>query len=123
VAELKRHAIDPVQGEELKSRQAVLTGSYARSLETDEGFAGNLSSLAAYNLPLDRLNAFIPKINAVRTEDVTAFVTKYLSAIPSLIVVGKAPAFIEPLKKDFPEVKMIAQSDLDLNRPDLVKQK
>ena len=123
MAELKRLATDPVHGEELKSRQAVLTGGYARGLETDEGFAGNLASLAAYNLPLDRLNAFIPKINAVKTEDVTAFVTKYLSAIPSLIIVGKAPAFIDPLKKDFPNVRVIAQSDLDLNRPDLVKQK
>jgi zinc protease len=123
MAELKRLATDPVQGEELRSRQAVLTGGYARGLETDEGFAGNLASLATYGLPLDRLNAFIPKINAVRTEDVTAFVTKYLSSAPSLIIVGKAPAFIDPLKKDFPDVKVIPQSDLDLNRSDLVKQK
>jgi len=123
MAELKRLATDPVQGEELKSRQAVLTGSYARGLETDEGFAGNLASLAAYNLPLDRLNAFIPKINAVKTEDVTAFVTKYLSSTPSLIIVGKAPVFIDPLKKDFPDVKVIPQSNLDLNRPGLVKEK
>jgi hypothetical protein len=69
------------------------------------------------------LNAFSPKINAVRTEGVTAFVTKYLSSAPSLIIVGKAPAFIDPLKKDFPDVKVIPQSDLDLNRSDLVKQK
>ena len=123
MTELKRLATDPVQGEELKSRQAVLTGGYARGLETDEGFAGNLASLAAYNLPLDRLNAFIPKINAVKTEDVTAFVTKYLSSTPSLIIVGKAPAFIDPLKKDFPDVKVILQSNLDLNRPGLVKEK
>ena len=26
---------------------------------------------------------------------------------PSLIIVGKAPAFLEPLKKDFPDVKVI----------------
>ena len=123
MAELKRLATDPVQGEELKSRQAVLTGEYARGLETDEGFAGNLASLAAYNLPLDRLNAFIPKINAVTTQDITAFVTKYLSSTPSLLIVGKAPAFIDPLKKDFPDAKVIPQTDLDLNRPDLVKQR
>ncbi|MEO6872183.1 MAG: pitrilysin family protein, partial [Chthoniobacterales bacterium] len=33
--ELKKLVTDPVQGEELKSRQAVLTGGYARSLETN----------------------------------------------------------------------------------------
>jgi len=92
-------------------------------LTTVEGFAGTLASLAAYNLPIDRLNAFIPKINAVKTEDVTAFVKKYLSSTPSLIIVGKVPAFIDPLKKDFPDVKVIPQSNLDLNRPDLVKQR
>ena len=56
VGELKRLGTDPVQGEELKSRQAVLTGGYARSLETNEGFADDLASLATCNLPLDRLN-------------------------------------------------------------------
>jgi len=123
MVELKRLATDPVQGEELKSRQAVLTGGYARSLETNEGFADNLASLATYNLPLDRLNQFIPKINAVTTKDVTNFANKYLATLPSLIVVGKAPAFLEFLKKDFPDVKVIPQVDLDLNRADLAKQK
>jgi zinc protease len=123
VGELKRLGTDPVQGEELKSRQAVLTGGYARSLETNEGFADDLASLATYNLPLDRLNQFIPKINAVTTKDVTGFVNKYLATSPSLIVVGKAPAFLEPLKKDFPDVKVIPQVDLDLNRADLAKPK
>jgi hypothetical protein len=56
VGGLKRLGTDPVQGEELKSRQAVLTGGYARSLETNEGFADDLASLATCNLPLDRLN-------------------------------------------------------------------
>ena len=121
--ELARMATEPVAGEELKSRQAILTGSYARGLETDEGFAGNLASLATFNLPLDRLNAFIPKINAVTTQDVAAFVTKYLAPKPSLIVVGKTPAFLDPLKKDFPNLRVIGQSDLDLNRPELIKQK
>ena len=92
-------------------------------METNEGFADNLASLATYNLPLDRLNQFIPKINAVTTKDVTNFANKYLATLPSLIVVGKAPAFLEFLKKDFPDVKVIPQVDLDLNRADLAKQK
>ncbi|HJT80703.1 MAG TPA: hypothetical protein VJ719_05850, partial [Chthoniobacterales bacterium] len=96
------------------------TGSYARSLETNEGFADKLATLAAYNLPLERLNQFIPKVNAVTTDDVTAFAKKYLGT-PSLIVAGKAPVFLDALKKDFGDVKVIPQSDLDLNSPELVK--
>jgi zinc protease len=121
MSELKRLATEPVRGEELKSRQAILTGGYARSLETNEGFAEKLASLATYDLPLDRLNQFIPRINAITTQDVTAFVTKHLVSPPSLIIAGKAPAFIETLKKEFRETKVIPQANLDLNQPDLVK--
>ena len=79
--------------------------------------------MAAYNLPLERLNQFLPKINAVTTKDVNAFVNKYFDTPPSLIIVGKTAAFLEPLKKAFPDVRVIPQSDLDLNSADLVKGK
>jgi len=120
MAELKRLVSEPVQGEELKSRKAVLTGSYARSLETNDGFAGKLGALVALRLPLDKINQFIPKVNAVSSEDVTAFAQKYFGT-PALVIAGKAPAFIGDLKKDFPDVTVIPQSDLDLNSPELVK--
>jgi zinc protease len=76
VAELKRLVSEPVQGEELKSRQAMLTGDYARSLETNDGYVGKLGALFALGLPLDKINKFIPNINAVTSEDVTAFAKK-----------------------------------------------
>jgi len=121
--ELKRMKAEPVQGDELKSRQAVLTGAYARSLETNGGFSGKISAMVANDLPLDTLNKFIPSINAVTSADVTAFATKYFDTTPSLIIVGKASSFVEPLKKDFPEVKVIPVAELDLNRADLAKAK
>ena len=122
-AELKRFATEPVRGDELKSRQALLTGSYARSMETDVGFASHIAVLAVFSLPLDTLDKFIPSINAITATDVTAFAEKYLASPLSQVVVGKASAFIEPLKRDSPETRVIAQSDLDLNRADLVKKK
>jgi zinc protease len=121
--ELKRLETDPVQRNELKSRQALLTGNYARSLETDLGFASQIAGLAVYNLPLETLDKFIPAINAITTKDVTAFAEKYLVPLSSLVVVGKASAFSEPLKEDFPDIRVIAESKLDLNRADLVKPK
>ena len=122
-AELKRLETDPVQGNELKSRQALLTGNYARSLETDLGFASQIAGLAVFNLPLETLDRFIPAINAVTTKDVTAFAGKYLVTPSSLVVVGKASAFLGPLEKNFFETRVVPQSKLDLNRADLVKQK
>src|SRR4029077_8150845 len=121
--ELKRLETDPVQGDELKSRQALLTGNYARSLETDLGFASQIAGLAVYNLPLETLDKFISAINAVTTKDVTAFAKKYLAPPPSLVIVGKASAFVNPLKKNFSQTKVIPQANLDLNRADLEKQK
>jgi zinc protease len=122
-SELKRLHTDPVQGDELKSRKAVLTGAYARSLETNGGFVGKMSSMITYDLPLDALNRFIPSINAITTENVSAFAAKYFDTPPSLIIIGKAPAFLEPLKKNFPDVKVIPVPELDLNRADLTKPK
>jgi zinc protease len=121
--ELKRMKTDPVQGDELKSRQALLTGNYARSLETDLGFASQVASLAVFNLPLETLDKFIPSVNAVTTKDVTSFADRYLETPSSLVIVGKTSAFLETLKKSFPETRVIPQSNLDLNRADLVRQK
>ena len=119
----KRLHTDPVQGDELKSRKAVLTGAYARSLETNGGFVGKMSAMITYDLPLGTLNKFIPSINAITTENVSAFAAKYFDSPSSLIIIGKAPDFMEPLKKSFPEVKVIPIPELDLNRADLTKAK
>jgi zinc protease len=122
-SELKRLGTEPVQGDELKSRQALLTGGYARNLETNRGLVAQIASLATYDRPLDTVNKFIPTINAITAADVSAFAAKYLETTPSLIIVGKSPDFLDALKKNYPEVKVIPQVDLDLNRPDLVKPK
>src|SRR2546423_4905556 len=121
--ELKRLKTRPVQGDELKSRQAGLGGSYARSLETNGGFVGKISAMITNDLPLDTLNKFIPAVNAITSADVAAFADKYFETPLSLIIVGKAADFLDPLKKDFADVKVIPTSELDLNRAELMKAK
>ena len=71
-SELKRLGTEPVQGDELKSRQAVLTGGYSRNLETNRGLVAQIASLATYDRPLDTVNKFIPTINAITAADVSA---------------------------------------------------
>jgi zinc protease len=121
-AELGRLVSEPVKGEELKSRQAVLVGRYARSLETNQGFVSQISDLATYDLPLDRLDKYIPSIDAVTSDAVTNFARKYLAQPMSLVIVGKAGAFLEPLKKNFPAMKVIEQKNLNLNQVSLTKE-
>ena len=119
--QLKRMVTDPVAGAELQARKAVLTGRYARDLETNEGFVDKIAELAAYHLPLNTLDKYIPSINAVMSEAVTDFAKKYLAQPMSLVVVGKAKDFLEALKKNFPDLEVIEQKDLDLNQADLVR--
>jgi hypothetical protein len=59
--ELQRLVTDPVKGEELKSRQAVLNGRYARELERYAGLATRNRETRAYDLPLDTLNKYLPR--------------------------------------------------------------
>jgi zinc protease len=122
-SELKRLHSEPVEGEELKSRKAMLTGAYARSLETNGGFVGKMSAMITFDLPLDTLNKFIPSINAITPESVSAFAAKYFDSPSSLVIIGKSPAFLEPLQKNFSDVKVIPIPELDLNRADLTKAK
>ncbi len=120
-AELEKLVTNPVQGEELKSRQAVLTGGYARGLETNQGFAGAIAELAVYKLPLETLDKFIPSINAVTSADVSAFAKSDLATAASTVIVGKDADFLDALKKDAPAARVIEQKNLDLNRADLTK--
>jgi len=122
-SELKRLVSEPVKGEELKSRQAVLVGRYARSLETNQGFVSQVSDLATYDLPLDTLDKYIPSIDTVTSEAVTDFAKKYLAQPTSLVIVGKARDFLDALKKSISDIKVIEQKDLDLNQADLTKAK
>ncbi len=122
-AGVQEMAANPVQNDELKSRQAMLSGNYARAMETNFGMLGEISALSVYQLSLATLDRFIPAINAVTAEEVTAFAKKYLSPPGALIITGKAPVFIEALKKDVPDARVIPQEKLDLNRAELVEQK
>lgn len=121
--ELRRLGREPAKGEELRSRKAMLTGRYARSMETNFGVAGQISSIITCDLPLNSLDKYIPSINQVTSTDIASFAREYLSKPPGLVVVGQAPAFAESLKKDWNEVEVIPESNLDLNRTELVKQK
>ena len=121
--ELHRLITDPVAGEELKSRQAVLTGGFARNLETNGGYVLQISKMVADDLPLDTLNKFIPSINAITPEKVAEFTAQFFASPPDLIIVGKAGEFIEALKKESKNVEVIAQSDLDLAKSELKKAK
>ncbi|HEY0171841.1 MAG TPA: insulinase family protein, partial [Pyrinomonadaceae bacterium] len=116
VGELSRLSSEAVSEAELMPRKAVVIGGFGRSLETTEGLVGQVASLALYGLSLDEINRYITSVQAVTPAQIQKFAGSRLGAADAhIIIVGDAKEFVEPLRKQFPNVEVIKREDLDLN--------
>lgn len=114
VAELNRLGAADVPETELTPRKAAIIGGFAQSLETTSGIVGRISALALYGLPLTDINRYIGSVQAVTAEDVRKFASTSLASDRSIVIVGDASKFVEPLQKQFGEVEVIKVADVDL---------
>jgi zinc protease len=122
VGELTRLSSEAVSEAELTPRKAVVIGNFGRSLETTEGLVGQVASLALYGLSLDEINRYIASVQAVTPAQIQKFAGSRLGASDAaIVIVGDAKDFIEPLRKQFPEVEVIKRDDLDLDTGKLRK--
>jgi zinc protease len=122
LSELSRLSTEPVADTELTPRKAVLIGGFGRNLETTDGLAFQVASLALYGLSLDEINNYIRNVQAVTAADVQKFAGSRLpTKNANIIIVGNAKDFIEPLRKQFSNVEVIPLSELDLNSAALRK--
>jgi zinc protease len=116
VGELTRLSSEAVTEAELMPRKAVVIGGFGRSLETTEGLVAQVASLALYGLSLDEINRYIASVQAVTPAQIQKFAGSRLGASDAnIVIVGDAKEFIEPLRKQFPNVEVIKREDLDLN--------
>jgi zinc protease len=116
VGELTRLSSEPVGDVELTPRKAVLIGGFGRTLETTEGIVAQIASLALYGLNLGEINNYVGNVQAVTAPQVQKFAGSRLGVTDSnIIIVGDAKDFIEPLRKQFPNVEVIKREELDLN--------
>ncbi len=122
VGELTRLSNEPVGDAELTPRKAVLIGGFGRTLETTEGIVGQIASLALYGLNLGEINNYITNVQAVTAPQIQKFAGSRLGVADSnIVIVGDAKDFIEPLRKQFPNVEIIKRNELDLNTGSLHK--
>ena len=122
VGEIGRLANEPVLETELNPRKSVLIGGFGRSLETTDGLVGQIASLALYGLSLSEINNYISGVQGVTAADIQKFASSRLGAQDAnIIIVGNAKDFVEALRKQFSNVEVIPQSELDLNRASLRK--
>ncbi len=122
LAEIGKLATGELLDSELSTRKASLLGGFARSMETTNGVVNQFANLAMYGLPLDEINRYVASVQAVKPADVKAFAASRLNAdSTSVVVVGNAKEFLPELQKQFPNVEVIAVTDLDLNSASLKK--
>lgn len=113
---------DVLDEETLEKRRLYLSGAIARSLETTGGFNGQVANLMLRGIEPREAFAIADRLAAISPEETAAMARKYLGAgRASLIIVGDAQQFIEPLRQLRGDVEVIPASDLDLGASDLRK--
>jgi zinc protease len=116
VEQMNRLATGDLPETELTPRKAVLIGNFGRSLETSSGLVDRISFLALHGLSLDEINRYISGVQAITSEQVQQFAGANLgAAAASVVIVGDAKKFLDPLKQRFGNVEVIPAAQLDLN--------
>ncbi|OFW13357.1 MAG: hypothetical protein A3H29_17420 [Acidobacteria bacterium RIFCSPLOWO2_02_FULL_67_21] len=88
----------PPSDSELALAKASLTRGYPRNFETVQQVARAAAQLALYDLPDTYFEAFIPRINAVGTDDVVSVAARYVDAArATTLIVGDHAAIGESL--------------------------
>jgi zinc protease len=119
--EIARLAREAPAGDELAARQAVLTGSFARRLESTAGLAALVTSLITQDRPLDDLQRYTPEILAVTAEQVRdAAARLWRDATLRAVIAGDAKAGGEALKAVDGRTIVVPLPQLDLERAGLV---
>ncbi len=118
--EIEKLASHSVSVKEMTPRKAVVTGRFARALQTVSGLAGQLGSLYLYGISPSELNSYMNKANAVSNSDVQTFAARNLIG-GDFIIVGDAKMFMEDLQKRFPNqtIEVVKAKDLNFDKPTL----
>jgi len=114
----------PVPASELEPAKTFITGAFPLEIETADGIADKVLEAMKFGYGREFLESYDQKISAVTAADVQRFAKERIHPERmSIVLVGNASAFIEPLKKTFPDVDVIPAADFDLTRNDLRRPK
>jgi predicted Zn-dependent peptidase len=96
----------PITRQELELGRASLTRGYPRSFETADQVARAAAQLSLYGLPDDYFTAFVPKVLALREDEVTAIAAKHIDPSRLLaVIVGDREKILPSLRAlDFGDV-------------------
>jgi len=116
VDEFWRLQRDRVSERELSDAKAYLTGSFPLTIETPNAIAMQILNVVFFGLPIEQLQTFRDRVNAVTVDDVQRVAKQYLKPDKlSVVLVGNASAFTSELKGvGFPTFETVDLDSLDL---------
>jgi zinc protease len=108
----------PPAEREFVARKASLLGSWNRSIETNDGLLGALGDFALYGIPLEELQHYTERIEAIDRAQIARFAASHIVPEPTIVLVGAAVNYDRAqLAELAPEVRIIPGAELDLDAP------
>ncbi|MDO1560024.1 pitrilysin family protein [Brevundimonas sp. 2R-24] len=105
----------------LERRKTFVVGNFVLSTQTGAGLAGQLAAAIAAGAPPEAVTDYPRLVGAVTPEQVAATAARVLNEETiSLVIVGDARHFLEPLRARFPNVEVVPLSELNLMAADPV---
>ncbi len=96
--EMKRMQSEKVSEEELSLVKNVLTGQFARGLESPQTIARNALNIARYDLPKDYYQTYLSRLEKLTADDILAAAKKYLNPNQlQIVIVGNDEEISEGL--------------------------
>ena len=120
VDEFWRLQRDRIGQRELADAKAYMTGSFPLTIETPDAIATQVLNVLFYGLPVEELQSFRERVNAVTVDDIQRVARFYLRPDRlSIVLVGNAAAFAPQLRRvGFGNFETVAMNDLDLTTVD-----
>lgn len=113
IGKLQRERVDD---RELADAQAYLAGHFPLTIETPDQIATQVLNAVFYDLPLEELQSYRERVQAVTPDDVQRVARMYLKPDRlSVVLVGDVKAFGSQLRGvGFPQYELVELPDLDL---------
>jgi zinc protease len=123
-AELSRLGKELVPEAEFSARRSVITGSFQRELETNEGYVKRIADFVVHEQPIDSFTTAIARIEEVKPSEVQSFAQQEFDADSmTVVVVGKGQECKESLGEVLPKLRTVPQSKLNLESAKLTEGK
>ncbi len=121
VEQFSRLRLERVNEQELADAKAYLTGNFPLRIETPEDIALQVLNVLFYDLPVEELQTYRRRVNAVSADDIARVAAAYLHPDRlSVVLVGDAKAFVNRLKAvGFDKYAVVPADDIDLTTVDL----